>query len=105
MVREYLDSRPDPAAYDFLRHDFGALESSHGGVAATSFQTFPSYPQRFIEVLGSQPAHDGDQAGVEVEPIRAGQPRRSYTSDDLYVRQFLRDRSRHAAGKRQFKAA
>ena len=24
MVSEYLDSRPDPSAYDFLQHDFAA---------------------------------------------------------------------------------
>src|ERR1044071_2113668 len=35
MVTEYLDSRPDPAIYDFLRSDFDGLDRRHGGVAAT----------------------------------------------------------------------
>ena len=48
MVQTYLDSRPDPKVYDFLRHDFAALESRHGGVVGTSFRTFPSFPQGAI---------------------------------------------------------
>src|SRR5262245_61921207 len=35
MVRTYLKSRPDPAVYDFLRHDFVALEQRYGGVVGT----------------------------------------------------------------------
>src|SRR5436305_7881935 len=46
MVSEYLDSRPDPLSYDFLRFDFEALQAQHAGVVGTSFRTFPSYPQR-----------------------------------------------------------
>jgi len=42
MVTGYLDTRPDPAAYDFLQHDFAGLEARHGGVVGTSFRTFPS---------------------------------------------------------------
>ena len=36
LVKTYLDSRPDPEAYDFLGHDFAALEETHGGVVSTS---------------------------------------------------------------------
>ena len=58
-------SRPDPAVYDFLRHDFAALESRHGGVVGTSFRTFPSFPQRYIERLAQQLPSESDAADVE----------------------------------------
>ena len=98
MVGEYLDTHPDPITYDFLRHDFGSLESQHGGVVGTSFRTFPSYPQRFIESLATQPPCEVDVAGVEIAPVRPAQQPRSYTEQDLYIRHFLKDTSRrHAA--------
>ena len=105
MVHEYLDTRPDPIAYDFLRHDFTSLEMKYGGVVGTSFRTFPSYPQRFIEPLALQPACDADLAGVEVEPLRAGQQPTRYTEDDLHVRQFMKDTSRRLVRKGAFRAA
>jgi hypothetical protein len=105
MVSEYLDTRPDPSAYDFLRHDFDTLESRFGGIVATSFRTFPSYPQRFIERLPEQPACEVDEAGVDVEPLRRAQQPTRYTEDDLHVRQFLRESSRRLVRKGAFKAA
>jgi hypothetical protein len=105
MVTEYLDTRPDPSMYDFLRLDFGALESRYGGVVGTSFRTFPSYPQRFIERLAPQPAWDGDVADVVLEPLRAWQQPTSYSEDDLHIRHFLRDTSRRLVRKGQFRAA
>ena len=105
MVTEYLDTRPDPAAYDFLRQDFAALEALHGGVVGTSFSTFPSYPQRYIEALAPQPACDAELAHVEVAPLRPGAPSRRYTEDDLHVRQFRRGASRRLVRKGQFRAA
>ena len=105
MVTEYLDSRPDPAAYDFLRHDFKTLDARHGGIVGASFRTFPSFPQRFIEPLAAQPPFDADLADVIVEPLRAGQPRTLYTTEDLYTRQFLRGTSRRLARKGEFRAA
>jgi hypothetical protein len=105
MVSEYLDSRPDPGAYDFLKHDFDALETRYSSVVATSFRTFPSYPQRFIETLAMQPAFDSELLNLEVEPLPAGQQQKHYTADDLYVRHFLRDRSRRLMRKSQFRAA
>jgi hypothetical protein len=94
MVTTYLDSRPDPETFDFLRYDFDALEARYGGVIGTSFRTFPSYPQRFIESLSSQPACDASLAGIEVERLRPNQQPTRYTQDDLYTRQFMRDTSR-----------
>ena len=64
MVSEYLDTRPDPSAFDFLRCDFETLESRFGGVVGTSFRSFPSYPQRFIERLATQPACEIDMSGI-----------------------------------------
>ena len=49
-----------PAVYDFLRHDFAALERRHGGVVGTSFRTFPSFPQRYIERVAEQPPCESD---------------------------------------------
>jgi hypothetical protein len=105
MVSEYLDTRPDPSAYDFLRHDFETLESRFSGVVGTSFRTFPSYPQRFIEPLLLQPACEIDMAGVEVEPLRSGQPQKAFTEDDLHVRHFMRGQSKRLIRKGQFRAA
>jgi hypothetical protein len=105
MVHEYLDTRPDPLAYDFLRHDFDTLEARHAGVVATSFRTFPSYPQRFIEPLALQPPCEADMAGVEVEPVRPAQQPTRYTEDDLHVRHFLKDTSRRLVRKGAFRAA
>jgi hypothetical protein len=105
MVHEYLNTRPDPAIYDFLRHDFNTLEARHGGVVGTSFRTFPSYPQRFIERLAVQPECDADLTTVEVEPVRPCQQPTRYTEDDLHVRQFLRETSRRLVRKGAFRAA
>jgi hypothetical protein len=105
MVSEYLDTRPDPSAYDFLRHDFATLESRHDGVVGTTFRTFPSYPQRFIERVLVQPACEIDMAGVCVEPLRAVQAQQVYTEDDLHVRHFMKAQSKRLIRKGQFRAA
>ena len=105
MVTQYLDSRPDPSTYDFLRRDFDGLEGCHGGVVGASFSPFPSYPQRYIEPLAPQPPCDADLAQVLVEPIRAGAPPRRYTEDDLHVRHFRRAASCRLTRKGQFRAA
>ena len=105
MVSQYLDSKPDPAAYDFLKDNFATLEARHRGVAGASFRTFPSYPQRFLERLVDQPACDSSVAGIEVEPWRDGQQRSRYTEEDLHVRHFLRHASRKLMPNRRVKAA
>ena len=105
MVIEYLDTQPDPETYDFLKHNFDALDTRHGGIVATSFRGFPSYPQRFIEVVSPQPDFDADLAHAQVQPLRVSKARKAYTEDDLYVRPFVRSRSARAVRKRQIKAA
>ena len=97
MVSEYLDSRPDPAVYDFLRDNFTTLEARFGGVVGTSFRTFPSYPQRFIERLADQPACDSSLVGIDVEPWRGAPQRVRYTEEDLHVRHFTRAASRQVS--------
>ena len=100
MVTEYLDSEPDPSAFDFLRHDFDVLAAAHAGVVATSFSQFPSYPQRFAERMSEQPICEGPMAGVDVEPWRDRPPRRVlYTEADLHVRHFTLDTSRKQSAR------
>jgi hypothetical protein len=86
MTRQYLDSGPDLELCDFLRHDFAGLQARYGGVIATTFRNFPSFPQRYMEPCTSLPVETSE--GVKVEPLkRPGQPP-LYTEADLLVRQF-----------------
>ena len=105
MVQTYLDSRPSQAAYDFLTNDFAALESKHGGVVGTTFRTFPSFPQRYIERLADQPPCEADEDGVKVEPLRAYTQSVRYTEDDLHIRQFMANTSKRMIRKGAFRAA
>jgi len=105
MVHAYLESRPDPAVYDFLGDDFAMLTARHGGIVGTSFRTFPSFPQRYIERATEQPPCESDAEGVKVEPLRiAHQPTR-YSEDDLHIREFTRDTSRRLMRKGRYRAA
>jgi hypothetical protein len=105
MVHTYLNSKPSPDVYDFLREDFSTLDARHGGVVATSFRTFPSFPQRYIERLSEQPPCEADSEGVAVEPLRPPQHPTRYTDDHLHIRQFMKDTSRRLIRKGQFRAA
>ncbi|HYM22521.1 MAG TPA: hypothetical protein VEU08_04920 [Vicinamibacterales bacterium] len=105
MVHTYLASRPSLDAYGFLRNDFAALTAEHGGVAATSFRNFPSFPQRYIERVADQPPCDADAAGVAVEPLRTPSQPTRFTEDDLHVREFTADSTRRLIRKGKFRAA
>ncbi len=105
MVHTYLDAKPSPEMYDFLREDFDALTARYGGVVGTSFRTFPSFPQRYIERLAVQPPCESDAEGVKVEPLRAPHQPSRYTQDDLHVRQFMKGTSRRLMRKGQYRAA
>jgi hypothetical protein len=105
MVNTYLATKPDPLVTDFLRHDFAALDARYGGVVGTSFRTFPSYPQRYIERLAEQPPCDVDAAEIVVGSLRKPQQPTRYTEDDLHIRQFTRNTSRRMVRKGQFRAA
>ena len=88
MVNAYLGTSPEPSLYSFLRDDFTALNENFGGIVATTFRNFPSFPQRYMEACSALPV---DPPGVRVEPVkRAGQPTR-YTERDLHVRQHAPD--------------
>ena len=105
MVHTYMSTGPDPAVYDFLREDFDALNARYGGIVGTSFRTFPSFPQRYIERLADQPPCQSDADGVKVEPLRVPHQPTRYTQDDLHVRQFMKGTSRRLIRKGQYRAA
>jgi hypothetical protein len=88
MVREYLATGPDPAGYEFLRHDFAALEARYGGVAGTTFRTFPSFPQRYDEAVPVGMAPLAIEM-VPVEPLAPVTIPTEYSEQDLRVRQFV----------------
>lgn len=90
FVRAYLASRPDPRHYDFLRHNFHSLARHDGGVLATTFVNFPSYPQRYPHPVAQQP----DAGDVTVLPIKVSTQPRRYTERDLQVRAFTVNGSR-----------
>jgi hypothetical protein len=105
MVTTYLESGPDPAAYDFLGLDFEALEKRFGGLVGTTFRTFPSFPQRYIERAPLQPASEADGDGILIEPLTAPQNPTTYSAEDLHIRQFQRKTSRRMLRKGAFRAA
>jgi hypothetical protein len=105
MVATYVDSGPDPSVYEFLRHDLDALDARSGGVVATTFRTFPSFPQRYIERAETQPVCEADGIGVLVEPLRVTRQPSRYSEDDLHVRQFCTKALPQQAPKSQFRAA
>lgn len=105
MVHTYLATKPDPAVYDFLRDDFASLESRYGGIVGTTFRTFPSFPQRYVERLVEQMPCESDGIGVRVEPLRVAHQPTRYTQDDLHIRQFMKDTSRRLIRKGQYRAA
>ena len=98
MVKAYLATNPDPALLEFLQHDFAELNRLHGGVLATTFRNFPSFPQRYMERL-EMPAAD---CSVRVEPLKPLTQPVVYTEKDLHVRQFTGSRtSRRRKGEGQ----
>ena len=104
MVNQYLDTKPDPQFSDFLRYKFGELSERFGGVVGTAFRGFPSYPQRYTEVLDPQPAPPAE-GSCRVEPLKVPRVTTSFTDDDLVMREFLPDTSRRLIRTGQFRAA
>ena len=105
MVHTYLNSRPTPSTYEFLTQDFASLEAQFGGVVSTSFRTFPSFPQRYIERLVEQLPCEQDAEGVRVETLRVPAHPVKYTEDDLHIRQFTAESSKRLIRKGAFRAA
>jgi hypothetical protein len=104
MVNLYLASDPDPAVYDFLCYNLAELTDTHGGVVGTTFRAFPSYPQRYMEVLDPQP-ESSPEMNCRVEPLKVARVRTRFTEDDLAVRQFLPNASRQLIRKGRYCAA
>jgi len=104
MVKQYLDTNPDPETYDFLRHDFDGLRERFGGVVGTAFRAFPSYPQRYTEAVFPQPP-SADVEHCQIEPIKATRLAKTFSEDDLVVREFLTEASRRLVRKGAFRAA
>ena len=101
MVREYLATRPDPALYDFLRHDFDELSGRYGGVVGTTFSIFPSFPQRYMETVDLP----GSDVSVNIEPLKAPNQPVVYTEDHLHIRQFTGASARRLTRKGRHCAA
>jgi hypothetical protein len=94
MVRQYLDTNPNPETYDFLRYNFAGLVERHGGVVCTTFRNYPSYPQRYNERVSLK--KDAAPKDVKIEKLKpVSQPTR-YTERDLAKRLFLPQASRLA---------
>ena len=104
MVGQYMASSPDPATYEFLQYDFAELTARHGGVVGTTFRSFPSYPQRYTEVMQPQPANVGD-IGCRIEPLKVARVCTRFTEDDLAIREFLPQSSRQLVRKGRYCAA
>jgi hypothetical protein len=101
MVKNYLASAPDPSLYEFLKDDFTGLAARHGGVVATTFKNFPSFPQRYMEPV-DLPSVD---PFVKVERLKPPTQPVHYTEDDLHMRQFTEGSARRLTRKGQHRAA
>jgi len=101
MVRSYLATDPDPALAAFLQPDFGSLVSGHGGVVATTFRNFPSFPQRYMEPVMMPSA----EPLVRIEPLKPPTQPVRYSEDDLHIRQFTDVSARRLVRKGRFRAA
>jgi len=102
MTRAYLESDADRELIEFLKCDFSELQSHYGGVAATTFSNFPSFPQRYMAPCSALPV----ETGVKVEPVKRLSQPPVYTENHLHVRRFTGDRTerlerllRRAAGR------
>jgi hypothetical protein len=104
MVNQYLDTNPDPQISSFLAHDFDSLVQRFGGVSGTAFRAFPSYPQRYTQVVDPQPPPPPD-VQCRVEPLALPRITTSFTQDDLVLRQFFRTTSRKLIDTRESQAA
>jgi hypothetical protein len=103
MVNQYLETKPDPAVYDFLQYGFDELTAKFGGVVGRTFRTFPSYPQRYTEVLDPQPDAPVE-ACCRVEPLKLPRVATTFTDKDLVIREFLPHTSRGLNRKARIQA-
>ena len=104
MVNQYLASRPDPAVYDFLSYNLDELNARFGGVVSTTFRSFPSYPQRYTQVLDPQP-ESAPEMNCRVDPLKVSRVKTRFTEDDLVMREFLPQTSRRVIRTGKYCAA
>ena len=104
MVKQYLATDPDPKTYDFLQYTFEELTARFGGVVGTTFRCFPSYPQRYTDVLEPQPAAP-EGVNCRIDPLKLPRVITRFTQDDLVMREFLPQTSRQLIRKGKFCAA
>ncbi|MBI2827942.1 MAG: hypothetical protein HYX77_01560, partial [Acidobacteria bacterium] len=88
----------------FLQHNFRELSERFGVVVASAFRGFPSYPQRYIEVLEPQPPPPAE-IRCRVEPLKVPRVTTSFTEDDLVMREFLPSGSRQLIREGALRAA
>jgi hypothetical protein len=103
MVKQYLETDPDPELLAFLQYDFAGRTARFGGVVGTAFRTFPSYPQRYVEAVTPQP--DAPSPDCPVEALREPRAVTEFTERDLVTREFLSEGSRALARKGTVRAA
>jgi hypothetical protein len=101
MVQGYLRTGPDRALYEFLEEDFRGVNSRHGGLVATTFKNFPSFPQRYMEAVDLPAA----EPSVRVEPLKPVTQPVLYSEDDLHIRHFSEAGARRLTRKGQHRAA
>jgi hypothetical protein len=104
MVKQYLATKPDPEVYDFLQYGFADLTARFGGLVGTTFRSFPSYPQRYVEALQPQPP---GPKGVHcrIDPVKAPRVITRFTEDDLVMREFTASGSRRVIRTGKYRAA
>ena len=86
LVREYLASNPDQRLLEFLQYDFEGLRIRYGGVAGTTFRSFPSYPRRYREAVAGEPLPaEIENAHVEKVVDASG---KVFSEEDLQLREF-----------------
>jgi hypothetical protein len=101
MVRAYLATNPDPSLSSFLEDDFAGLTNRYGGVVATTFRNFPSFPQRYMQALAAPPL----DPAIKIEPLKPPTQPVLYTEDDLHIRQFTDATTRRLTRKGAHRAA
>jgi len=93
MVEQYLESRPEQEMFEFLCSGSRDLVARYAEVGATVFDTFPSFPQRFVEPLAQQPLPIEDGTDIEIVRLSSSARPRHYTERNLQTRRFLPLRS------------
>ena len=101
MVQDYLATRPDPGLCEFLKDDFDGLTARYGGIVGATFRNFPSFPQRYQEVVDMPAA----EPRVRLEPLKPATQPACYREDDLHIRQFTDTGARRLTRKGQHRAA